>query len=436
MKRKLFVKALVPFAAIAATVGAASPASAVQCIADPTAPLGLPNPLLLVGSSAVANLVAAMGTALANASTPVTILYSTPGSCQGANVVIPGIVPPNTTATLAPVGTGTATYYPKAGGAPLTCTLNNEPSTVLPVVALSDVSYTSCRNVTFPATLPAGVAEFVGPIQTMNFIVPFGSTANSISAQAAYFVFGFEGSGGVMPWANTNMNADVFVRGDSSGTQSMLAIGIGAPAQFFHGTVEGGSGAMLTAVGNVPAANANSAIGILSSDIIEGATNNAGATPLVKGLAFQAYNQDCPYYPNSASGTHDKQNVRDGHYALWGPERFYTAVNASNVPTNMFAAQWVGYFNETVAPPFTNGYQDLLKTEINQFLVPQCAMKVQRANNVEIGPVSTYTPTTPCGCFFDSLKATAGTSCAACTLDTDCKSASAPKCHYGYCEAN
>lgn len=78
MKRKLFLHGLVPLAVAAATVATAAPASAVQCIADPTAPLNLPNPLLVVGSSAVKSLVAAMATTLAGATTPTTILYSTP----------------------------------------------------------------------------------------------------------------------------------------------------------------------------------------------------------------------------------------------------------------------------------------------------------------------------------------------------------------------
>jgi len=426
MKRKLFTQALVPFAVAAATVAIAAPASAVQCIADPTTPLNLPNPLLVIGSSAVANLIQAMGTALANAATPVSILYATPGSCQGVNVIF----------NAAPIGTGSATYYSKAGTT-ATCTLNNETPAVLPVLASSDVSYSSCRNFTF-ASLPAGVGEFLGPIQTMNFIVPEASTQNAISAQAAYFVFGFEGSGGVMPWANTNMNQNIFIRGDSSGTQSMLAIGINAPAQFWHGTVPGtttglSSGTMLTTVGAATAANANATIGILSSDVIEGAANNATATPLVKGLAFQAYGQDCPWYPNSASATHDKQNVRDGHYVLWGPERFYTAIGSNNLPSNPLAAQWVGAFDNSTPPTFIpGGYQGLLTTEINQFLVPQCAMNVQRAGNVEIGPVTAAKPT--CDCLFDSLKKTGGSSCMACPDGGTCPTGFT--CSYGYCEAN
>jgi hypothetical protein len=342
----------------------------------------------------------------------------------------------NVVFTGAPVGTGSATYFPAAGGT-ATCTLNNESAATLPQIAASDVSYASCKNFTFPS-LPTGIGEFVGPIQTMNFIVPTASTANAISAQAAYFVFGFANGGGVPQWANTNSDANIFIRGDSSGTQSMLAVGINVPANLWQGTSSVGgttlsSGTMLTTVGGATAANASSTIGILSSDVIEGTANNTASGVLVKGLAFQAYDQTCPWYPNSASSTHDKQNVRDGHYVLWGPERFYAPIGTNNLPSNSLAASWVGYFNNTVTYPSTNGYVDLLKTEINQFLIPQCAMSVQRAGNVEIGPLTPATPT--CDCLFDSLQKTGGTSCTACTSNTSCPM-SAPNCRYGYCEAN
>jgi hypothetical protein len=432
MKRKLFIKALVPFAVAAATAAVAAPASAATC-----ASLNLPNPLLLVGSTAIANLVQTMAVALASASTPISIIYSNAGSCGGVNIVFS-----SGTATPVPIGTGTASYYPVGTGtgtAP-TCTLDNEPASTFPQVALSDVSYLSCYNGQTFSALPAGIGEFVGPIQTMNFIVPQASQANSISAEAAYFVYGFPNGGGTSQWggAGVTSEANIWMRGPSSGTQSMIAVGIGLRPDLWvatsldpvtNATLSSG-GMLMDAVG---AANAppNTTIGILSSDVIEGTANNKTATPLVKGLAFQAHGQDCPWYPNSASGTHDKQNVRDGHYVLWGPERFYTPVTAG-VPTNALAAKWVGYFNDTVAAPFANGYQDLLTSEINDFLIPQCAMSVQRAGNLEIGPMTPAKPT--CDCLFDSLKKTGGSTCTACPDGGTCPTGST--CMYGYCEAN
>lgn len=440
MKRKLFTLAVA-----AATVAVAAPASAaVQCIADPTAPLNLPNPLLLVGSTAIANLVQTMAVAMANANPPISIIYSNAGSCGGVNIVFNA-----GTATPVLIGAGSATYYPAnlaAGATPPTCNLNNEPPSVLPQVALSDVSYLSCHNGQTFTSLPAGIGEFAGPIQTMNFIVPEASTANAISAEAAYFVFGFANGGGTSQWGGAD-ESNIFIRGPASGTQSMLATAIGVRPDLWLGTstVPGSnppatlsSGTMLSTVGAATAANANATIGILSSDVIEGSKNVSTTTgmPLVKGLAFQAHGQDCPWYPNSASSTHDKENVRNGHYPLWGAERFYTPVTVSDggamVPTNALAAKFVGYFDGSVAPPFPNGYQDLLTNEINDVLIPQCAMSVQRVGNLEIGPMTPYKPT--CECLFDSLKKTGGSSCTPCPDGGTCAAGST--CRYGYCEAN
>jgi hypothetical protein len=442
MKRKLFIKALVPLAAVAATVGVALPASAATC-----ASLNLPSPLLLVGSTAIANLVQTMAVALANATPPVSIIYSNAGSCGGMNIVFS-----STTATPVSIGMGSATYYPAnlaAGTAPPTCTLNMEPASVFPQVALSDVSYLSCYNPNPIPALPAGIGEFVGPIQTMNLIVPQASTASSISAEAAYFVFGFPNGGGVAPWGGSTVTSDanIFMRGPASGTQSMIAVAIGVrPDKWAANSTDPvtmatlSSGGMLKdAVGAATAANANATIGILSSDVVEGSANVSATTgmPLVKGLAFQGHGQECPWYPNSAAGTHDKQNVRDGHYILWGAERFYAPVGTNGVPTNALAAQFVALFNAATPAamlPFPGGYKDVLTAEINNVLIPQCAMKVQRAGNLEIGPMTSYAPT--CECLFDSLKKTGGTTCGVCTTDTDCKTASATHCRYGYCEAN
>jgi hypothetical protein len=429
MKRKLFIKALVPLAVAAATAAVAAPASAATC-----ASLNLPNPLLLVGSTAVANLVQTMAVALASANPPISIIYSNAGSCGGVNIVFTG----------APIGTGTASYYPVGTtGTPPTCSLMNEPASTFPQVALSDVSYLSCYNGQTFSSLPAGIGEFVGPIQTMNFIVPEASNASAISAEAAYFVYGFANGGGTSQWggAGVTSEANIFMRGPSSGTQSMIAVAIGVRPDLWvanstdpvtMATLSSG-GMLKDAVGAATAANANATIGILSSDVIEGTANVSASTnaPLVKGLAFQAHGQDCPWYPNSASGTHDKQNVRDGHYVLWGPERFYTPITGTT-PTNALAAKWVGYFNGTVTAPFPNGYQDLLTSEINDFLIPQCAMSVQRAGNLEIGPMTPAKPT--CDCLFDSLKKTGGSSCTACPDGGTCPAGST--CMYGYCEAN
>jgi ABC-type phosphate transport system substrate-binding protein len=408
MKRMLWTRAIVPLAAGIAVAASATPAHAVNCT-DPS----LPNPVFITGSSAVQNLLAPLGAALAGTT---TIVYASPGSCQGVDAMFNGT----------PLGTGTALTWSGTTAAPVanTCTLNNEAADI----GVSDVYYSSCRNFTFPS-IPAGIGEFFGPHQVMNFVVPAASSQTLISAQAAYFIYGFKGSGGVTPWANAdNMNSLIFQRGDSSGTQAMIAVAINVSADKWIGTTTtGGSNGMLAAV--AAALPADAAIGVLASDVADVSRSK------VTQLAYQHYDQDCAWLPDSSSTAIDKKNVRDGHYPLWGPIHFYTKVDTNKMPTNTLAANLIGYFDGSVAPPtgpFPDGFQDFLKLEIGGHVVPQCAMKVQRST--EIGPMSSYAPPIPCGCFFDSLTAT--TSCAACTADTQCTTAGATKCRYGYCEAN
>ncbi len=86
------------------------------------------------------------------------------------------------------------------------------------------------------------------------------------------------------------------------------------------------SDAMLAAV--VGAASdptgATAAIGLLSADITD--TNRTK----VHELAFQDVGQTCGYYPDSTDNAVDKQNVRDGHYSLWGPLHFFTKAPSQN----------------------------------------------------------------------------------------------------------
>jgi serine/threonine protein kinase len=66
-------------------------------------------------------------------------------------------------------------------------------------IGTSDVYAPTCG--TLPGgQLPPNVADFLGPIQPMVFVVPKASSQQSISASAAYFVFGFGADSGVAPW--------------------------------------------------------------------------------------------------------------------------------------------------------------------------------------------------------------------------------------------
>jgi hypothetical protein len=395
---------------VAAFVGVAPAYASQLCTADPTAPL--PSPVFITGSSAVGPFLAGIGQALAGTT---TIIYASPGSCQGVDAVFNGT----------PMGTGTATYWDNTGKAQ-TCTLANEVADI----GVSDVYYSSCTAPFVFTALPATIQETFGPNQVMQFVVPAASTASIISAQAAYLVYGFGAStNAVMQW---NDPSSIFQRGAASGTQSMLAKAIGVAADKWQptaGTVTGGSTGMLNAVSK--ATNTNAAIGILASDVTDKTTPATmdGGTPvsnrsLVKILAFQGFGQSCGYLPNSTSTSYDKRNVRNGNYQVWGPIHFYSKMTGLKPA----ATSLIGYFNGTVATP--TGV-NLLDLEIQAHVVPSCAMTVSRTT--EVGPISAYKDPNPCGCYMEEQLAPGTSGCTACTASTSCSATQ--KCSHGYCEA-
>jgi hypothetical protein len=388
----LLIKAIVPLAAAATTVMAARTASAINCD-DPT----LPNPIYIIGSSAAKPYMAALGQALAGTT---TIVYQAPGSCNGPDAIFNGTLM-----------TGTASYWDSTGTLQ---TCNIDPVTgVTADVGTSDVFSTSCAGFGAP---PAGVGDFFGPNQVMNFVVPSASSQTMISAQGAYFVYGFGMAGMVSPWNNDSF---IFQRSSTSGTQSMIAAAIQVPSTKWKGAMNATSGAMLTSV--TMSTNPGATIGILSSDVAD--VNRS----TLKILAYQHFGQDCAWLPDSSSTAFDKKNVRDGHYPLWGPLHFFAKVGANNVPSNPKVATFLGYFsNPSSAPTGVN----MVQVEIKAHTVPACAMSVARTT--EVGPVTAATPT--CGCFFD-FTATGSTTCTACTSDASC-TGSSTHCRYGYCEAN
>ena len=407
MKRMLWTRAVVPLATASAALAVASPALAANCDT-------LPGPLYITGSSAAKPFIAGLGTALAGTT---TLVYSSPGSCNGVDAIFNGTLM-----------TGTATYWDSTGTAQM-CTINPVGGVTVDV-GISDVFSSSCAGFGAP---PAGTADFFGPHQVMNFVVPTASSQTLISAEAAYFAFGFGMNGMAAPWTNETF---IFQRGAASGTQSMLAAAIAVPPTKWKGvTVANGSAGMFTSVSTSTSPEAT--IGILASDVADGSTKDPTTMALVpnrskiKILAYQHFKQDCGWLPDSSSTAYDKKNVRDGHYPLWGPLHFFAKVDGTNTPTNAAAAKFIGYFTGKVATPAA---VNLLQLEIQNHTVPSCAMHVQRS--AEVGPVSSFKAASSCDCYFD-FTATGATTCKTCAAAADCTGNTTCTMYgtSGYCEA-
>jgi ABC-type phosphate transport system substrate-binding protein len=389
------------------------------------------NPVYVTGSSASQPVLAAISAVLAAQATPITLVYVKSESCAGvATFTSGGAVP------------ATATYWP--GGTATTCTFGNTQPAPKADASASDVFSSTCPNI----TLTSSQKEFSGPVQAMTFIVHPNSTESSMSQEAAHVVMKDIATASlhITPWADPT---NIFIRpggATGSGTRAMIGTALGLADGDWDAslTVKAGSGDVLAAVAGDQAA-ANASLGILSVSV---ADNNrvgcSGTCTPVKVLAFQNKGQGCGYLPDSTANSFDKLNVREGRYWIWGPIHFITAVDGSGNPVStanpgVTDAAVATFIKALTLPPGDTTFNDTQKEAIlaaaaKGHVVPQCAMRVKRAQ--EVGGEQSFVPDEPCGCYWEA-QATGATpaACHTCTTDNDCSGQSGtPKCRYGFCE--
>jgi ABC-type phosphate transport system substrate-binding protein len=342
------------------------------------------DPIVIAGSTAVEPLITAMSSVLASQATPTQLVYARTGSCNGVNSVVLDTTPTGTCQTGACV-TGTVQYWDVTSTATnkiVTCTLTT-PTHV--DVGLSDVWTDTCTN----AQPPASVMDTTGPVEPMLFVVPKASQQRAITAEEAYFVFGYGAAGLAMPW---NVENNLAIRNASSGTEQIIAHEINVPAGRWKGVDKGGSGGVVTAISN--STTPESSLGILGSDVYD--INRDKLT----ALAFQAFHQRGAFYADSTATSFDKRNVRNGHYLLWGYLHLIARLDATATPNTLSPAakrfiDWVTGTATTPAAPF-----DITALTIQAKLIPTCAMKVSRAS--EGGVVAKFTPPTDCSATFET----------------------------------
>ncbi len=346
----------------------------------------LPDPIVVAGSSAIGPFIQTMGAALAGQASPTTLIYQKQGSCTGVNAVVNDTTP---TAACANGGcvTGTATYYDSTGTA-LTCDLAASGTHV--DVGLSDVWVDTCTGL-LP---PAGVRDYAGaegtPVEAMLFVVPEAQTQQvAITAEEAYFVFGYGAAGMAMPWTS---ELSMFVRNALSGTQQVVAHNIGVPAGRWKGIDKGGSQGVADGVSQ--AQNFSTAIGILGADFYDLHRDTLNA------LAYQAYHQKGAYYADSTATSFDKRNVRDGHYTQFGYLHLITHVDGTNTPANSASKRFIDWITGNTGASGTPAPFDITDITIAAHLLPTCAMKVKRES--EGGALSPYTPPVDCSAHFEA----------------------------------
>jgi hypothetical protein len=369
------------------------------------------NPLYVMSGDTQVPILKALGKALRQDSSPITLVWQSTGSCTIIDALYNG-TPLKQNLSYVP---SDPTWDTTSGTVP-TCTPDAAGAPVQLGVPI--VFPESCTAATPPATVKA----FKGPIQSFVFVVPTLSTAQAISAEEAYLVFGFGAAGGVTPWIDESF---YFVRPATKGTQVSLGALIGVPAAKWKGQPIDQS----TNVAAMVAASLSpdKTIGILGAEIYDSAGNRAA----LRSLSFQAYNQGGGYFPDTSAAAFDKRNVRDGHYLGWSHVFYLTPVDGGGAPTDARASRVIDILTTAPGAAAPAGLDPLVLVA-GKGLVPQCAMNVQRAS--EGGPLSAYTAPSPCGCFYESAVGTAPASCVSCAGGTAC--AAGQQCRNGFCEAS
>ena len=401
------LRSTLPVALAAVALLAGDRAEAAPCT-------DLPNPVFVGGSSASKPILKNLNQILTSRDEPVTIVYTSRGSCEGADAVVNGTLLTQKTITWDESG-AEVECEPPAGGIQVD-------------VGVSDVNASLCAGV----EVTESHKDFLGPIQVMTFAAPLTSSENSISAEAAYVVLGFGGQQHqVDPWIN---EADLHIRSNSSGTKIMIAEAIDLPAASWKGTVQGGSGDVATAVlAAADLGKQDSTFGILAADYVDKNRDK------VKVLAFQARGQSCGYLPDSDAQSFDKINVREGRYDIWGSLHMIANVDGSGSPVagvsergNDSVRAFIDALTHAGLTPEEQEAQIVAEAQANT--IPVCAMKVTRSE--EVGPTSPFTPDVACGCFYESVVGggTTYSDCTPCEDDAQC-SGSTPACNFGYCEA-
>jgi len=389
--------------ALALSIGASERVSAQPKCSD------LPDPIYLQVGDTQEPLMKTLGRALRDSKArAMTLVYITTGSCTNIEAIYTG-----KKITSNPKYVPSSAEDPgwKTTDASPVCTIASEGHEV--EVANSALFVSACN----PDDAPAGIKLFQGPNQGYVFAVPEASDQRAITAEQAYFVFGFGSAGKITPWDD---EAFYFIRTTTKSTLLALAANIRVPGQKWKGMQLDMSNQVVS--GLTSSSDPPKSIGILGAEIYDRNRDKLNA------LAYRAYDQKYAYFPDSTATSFDKRNVRDGHYTPWSPTVWITKVDGDGKPTSVLADYLIRMILGEEATPKPDF--EPLDSVIAVGLVPECAMSVTRTQ--EGGDLSPYEPAEPCGCYYDHKNSEGGTKCESCSDDKPCSKGT---CRHGFCEA-
>jgi hypothetical protein len=364
----------------------------------------------------------------------ITIVYWLTGSCT----LTPNLYQGN------PIATGQVmNYIPSTAENPSWTTADAENTCAItaptpPGLGISALYPASCQLGGPDAGSSIGLVD--GPIQAYTFVVPpgqFASDGMAIYAEEAHAAFGtHKGAGLVTSNGSPEWNdpSQMFFRPTTKSTLVSTAFNIQLTAAgMAQGAVqEPASSGVLS---KVAAATNPNAIGILGDEVYD--TQGRGK---VNVLAFKAFGQSHAYFPDSTSAAFDKQNIRDGHYAMWSPTVYIAQVDSAGEPTD----RAIRYITDTVTgnaaatPPDGGAPIDGLAAIASVGLTPGCAMQVTRATPQDGTPISLATTPPSCTCYFLSkIPGATGTpaNCTTCSGSAPC-TVTGQTCIRGFCEGS
>lgn len=367
----------------------------------------LPNPIYLQVGDTQLNLMKRLGRALRdNTPKPITLVFFTSGSCTNIDNMYHHTAAITANMQYIPSIAENASWTPAS--ATLACT---PPGTgVFPDIGNSALFISSCTTEVPPTTL----AFTNGPVQAYVMAVPKASSQTAITYEEAYFVFGFGMAGMIQPWID---ETQLFIRTITKSTLLTWAANIAVPGAKWKGVRYDGSAMVVSALQGTTAPEA--ALGILGAEVYD------GDRQFLSSLAFRAKDQYAAYYADSTSTSHDKKNVRDGHYTVWSPTVWMDNIDTSNNPVKPDARYVIDMIAGKAVTPAPNFDPDIIVAKVG--LVPDCAMRVQR--QFDGGPFKLYKPSLSCTCKFENT--VEATSCALCDANTPCATG---VCRGSYCE--
>lgn len=342
---------------------------------------------------------------------PLPVIWQVTSSCRAAESVVLDNTPSGSCAPGACL-TGTAKVWPLDRSPVKTCELDNKNGTHIHL-AVSDVFPSSCPSLAAKPT--SGVLDLLGPVSSYALVMSAQAMEGAIHAEEAHFVFGAGKVAGVKPWLN---DSAVVLLGDRDAGPLLLAPRIKLPIGKWR------TGRQVYTADEVFAslpAEPASSLSILPTTLIDKRRSD------VRVLGFQSIGQHGAFFPDRKSNTFDKQNVRDGHYPLWG--YMHMLLLADPVRPTQALSTAAARVADILIGKEKVATRDTVPMQLSQGFVPQCAMRVAKMN--DSAPLTPAPASNACHCWFEKNVTGGVLNCGECKDGMTC---SVGTCRRNFCE--